>query len=638
VRFSYLRGMDKKITYEVCAFSLESCRNAEQCGADRVELCASMDEGGVTPAVATMNMARGILKNAELYVMVRPRGGDFCYSDDEFEQMSLSVDVAKHIGADGVVLGILLPDGSIDVERTAQLVREAAPMKVTFHRAFDRSNGLADFNAGRHIKALEDVISTGCSRVLTSGFRKNAELGIPQLEALVSQSAGRIEIMAGCGVNAKNAAKILSSGADALHFTAKALRSGQMTYFNDDFAGDSEKQIWFADPKEIMAIRGAEMPHGLKILLVIDQFDDANNGTTISARRFAERLMMHGNEVRVAAAGKESEGKYSMRVLQLPGIANKIVSSQGMEFALPDKEALTEAIIWADVVHFMMPFMLGREGLKICEEHNVPHTGAFHVQPENITATLGLENSKLVNDALYAEFRDQFYNRFTHIHCPSNFIATQLREHGYTAKLHVISNGIEDVFHYIKTPKEKQFEGKFIIEMTGRYSYEKRQDVLIEAIAKCRHEKQIQLVLAGQGPLRERLERLGSKLTNKPLMKFFTTGELISILAQTDLYCHSADVEIEAISCIEAVACGIVPIIADSPKSATPQFALDDRSLFPAGDSDALAAKIDWWIDHSDERHAMELKYAEFGKTYRIDECVKKAEAMFHEAIAEAQR
>ena len=175
----------------------------------------------------------------------------------------------------------------------------------------------------------------------------------------------------------------------------------------------------------------------MKILLVIDQFDQGNNGTTISARRFAQALAADGNEVRVAAAGKPARGKYPMPEIHFLPVADSIIRSQGMVFAKPNRSVLEQAIAWADVVHFMMPFALSRVGLRIAKEMGKPVTAAFHVQPENITSTIHLGKNKKANELLYEWFRDDFYNEFTHIHCPSPFIAGQLKEHGYQAKLHI---------------------------------------------------------------------------------------------------------------------------------------------------------------------------------------------------------
>lgn len=375
----------------------------------------------------------------------------------------------------------------------------------------------------------------------------------------------------------------------------------------------------------------------MNILLVIDQFDAANNGTTISAKRFATHLREHGNEVRVVSTGQATEDKYVVADYQMH-IAADLIRKQGFTFAKPERAVLDEAIRWADVVHFMMPFALSVEGLRICEELHVPHTAAFHVQPENITSSIGLKDAPLINSSIYLLFQDVFYNHFTHIHCPSEFIANQLRKNGYTAQLHVISNGIEPEFSYRRgEPKRPELEGKYVIMMIGRLSVEKRQDVIIDAVKKSQFADQIQLVFAGQGPTLDALQKQAEGLANPPIFRFFTKTELLDMLAQTDLYVHAADIEIEAISCIEAFATGLVPIIARSPRSATPQFALDKRSLFIPSDAQDLAETIDYWITHPEERLRMEPQYAEAGKKYAISRSIELAEQMFQKAIEENQ-
>lgn len=371
----------------------------------------------------------------------------------------------------------------------------------------------------------------------------------------------------------------------------------------------------------------------MKILIVIDQFDSANNGTTISAIRFADALKEHGNEVSVVTTGTPGENKYIVKELPLPPIVSHIVHSQGMRFAIPNKKTFEEAMKDVDVVHFYLPFELSVHGLKVARQLGIPCTAAFHFQPENATYTIGLGKKTKINDAIYNYYRDRFYNHIGHIHCPSNFIANELKNHGYTAKLHVISNGIDKDFVYRKLPKSKEFDGKIIITMIGRYSNEKRQDVLIDAVSKSKYADKIQLVLAGKGPKENAYREQGEKLKNPPIMQFYSKQELMDLLAMTDLYVHAADAEIEAISCIEAFASGLVPIIANSPKSATPQFALDERSLFEAGNSSDLANKIDYWLGHEEERKKMEKEYAEAGKKYNISNSILQIEEMFREAI-----
>ncbi len=175
---------------------------------------------------------------------------------------------------------------------------------------------------------------------------------------------------------------------------------------------------------------------------------------------FAQALKNHGNEVRVIATGKPADYKYAVRQMRFFPVVEHLITSQGMRLAIPNRHVFEKAAAWADVVHFMMPSPLGIMGLKHVEKLGIPHTAAFHCQPENITFTLHMGNSRRVNDFVYNRFRDTFFNRFTHIHCPSNMIANQLRQHGYTARLHVISNGIsrEEAhqvgFQYLDSPNE----------------------------------------------------------------------------------------------------------------------------------------------------------------------------------------
>lgn len=208
---------------EICAYSLESCQAAQAAGANRVELCSAMYDGGTTPSAATIQMARELLR-IELFIMIRPRGGDFLYTDLEYTQMKADLLFAKSCAVDGVVIGLLKPDGRIDVERTQTLVALAAPLKVTFHRAFDM---VLDYQ-----EALKDVIQTGCHRILTSGLRNTAMEGLDTIRNIVQQADRRIQIMAGSGVGPANARIIAATGVNALHMSGKNTRDSQMIYRN----------------------------------------------------------------------------------------------------------------------------------------------------------------------------------------------------------------------------------------------------------------------------------------------------------------------------------------------------------------------------------------------------------------------
>ncbi len=373
----------------------------------------------------------------------------------------------------------------------------------------------------------------------------------------------------------------------------------------------------------------------MKILFVSDQFFDANNGMTISARRFAATLIQHGHEVKPLCTGTAEQTDFHLETYHVP-VFDKIITEQGMRFAKTnDMETIDKAVQWADIVHMYVPFALTKATIKSCIEQKKPFTMAFHVQPENISSSIGLGKAKPVNDFIYWLFKEWNFKYATHIHCPSKMIANQLIEHGYKAKIHVISNGIDPDFVYRKIPKTKELEPYFCILTVGRYSIEKQQDVLIEAVAQSRYKDKIQLILAGQGPREEHLRTGGAKLPVKPIMKFFPKQELLDIIAMCDLYVHASFAEIEAMSCMEAFAGGLVPVIADSPMSATPQFALCPESLFPVGDTQALARRIDWWIENQEYKKKMEHEYANSAKNYSLDACTTKMEEMFKEAISD---
>ena len=208
---------------ELCAYSVDACRIAARLGVDRVELCASPAEGGVTPSMATIERVAKI-EGIDVSVMIRPRGGDFLYSDDEFETMLRDIAYAREAGATGVVFGILTADGKVDVERTRQLVEASKGMETTFHRAVDMTE---DYEA-----AVEAVIAVGCNRILTSGSYDKAIDGIAKIGRAVEIAKGRIEIMAGSGVVAANAKQLAEVGVDALHFSAKCMVAGAMEYRN----------------------------------------------------------------------------------------------------------------------------------------------------------------------------------------------------------------------------------------------------------------------------------------------------------------------------------------------------------------------------------------------------------------------
>ena len=212
-----------KIKLEIAVFSVEAALAAIEAGADRIEFCENPKEGGTTPSFGSLS-ALISLTSKPVFPIIRPRGGDFLYTKNEFNAMRSDVLMARKLDYPGIVIGLLNQDGSIDVERTKRLVDLANPMEVTFHRAFDRCKD--------PFKSLEDIIATGCKRILTSGQVPNAADAQPLLKKLVEQAGDRIIIMPGSGVRSNNIKEIIeSTGAKEIHSSARKMLPTQMLYF-----------------------------------------------------------------------------------------------------------------------------------------------------------------------------------------------------------------------------------------------------------------------------------------------------------------------------------------------------------------------------------------------------------------------
>lgn len=372
----------------------------------------------------------------------------------------------------------------------------------------------------------------------------------------------------------------------------------------------------------------------MKIAIVTDVLGVENNGTTITTKRLIENLKERGHQVNVVSPSKsDEEGYYQLKKRNFY-IFNKYVEKNGVCLAIPDKQTITEGIKDADVVHIVLPFKAGKVALKVAKELDIPVTSAFHCQPENVTSHFGLKNFKPANDFIYKRFLKKFYKNIKFVHCPSQFIANEIKKHGYNMDLRVISNGVGPWFKKMEVEKPEELKDKFCILFIGRLSKEKRHDILINAVANSKYKDKIQLIFAGDGPTKQKLIKLGNKLPNKPIFGFYKKEKLVEVINYCDLYVHPSDIEIEAIACIEAITCGKVPIISDSKRSATNAFALSDKNLFKAGDPVDLAKKIDFYIENPEELKKGEEAYCNYAEQFQLSKCIDKMEQMFKDAIA----
>lgn len=223
------------IHLEICANSLSSAKEAQLGGASRVELCQNLENGGTTPSYGQIKHVREALEIG-VHVLIRPRAGDFLYSDDEFAEIKEDILYCKEAGCDGVVIGILTKDGRVDKVRMQELVDLAKPMCVVFHRAFDR--------CAEPLKSLEDIIELGCDRILTSGLKNSAWEGRELIKALFAQADGRIEIMPGAGIDESNVKAIIEfTGVRCVHSSAKVLEASKMAYNQINVTGMDEDVI-----------------------------------------------------------------------------------------------------------------------------------------------------------------------------------------------------------------------------------------------------------------------------------------------------------------------------------------------------------------------------------------------------------
>ncbi|MBO4392310.1 MAG: glycosyltransferase [Clostridia bacterium] len=374
----------------------------------------------------------------------------------------------------------------------------------------------------------------------------------------------------------------------------------------------------------------------MKIAIICDVLGTANNGTSLAAFNLINSLKEKGHDVRVVCPDEDKRGQEGYYIVPKYnfGLFQRYMEKNGVSPAKADKTILESAISDADIIHVMVPFSLGKAAAAYANQHGIPLTAGFHCQAENITSHIFLKNSRIANKTTYRILNRRLFRYCDCIHYPTQFICDVFESVVGKTPHRIISNGVSDDFK----PGINENTGRngYTIVYSGRYSPEKSHGVLIDAVAKSHHKNEIRLVFAGTGPLRKKLEkRAGKKGINPPVMKFYGREELASLLKQADLYVHPAEIEIEAISCLEAIATGKVPVISDSPKSATKHFALTPQNLFRCGDSDDLAGKIDWWLDHPEERNDCAKRYIGFAEQFNFSRCMDEMEKMLIDTVEE---
>ena len=380
----------------------------------------------------------------------------------------------------------------------------------------------------------------------------------------------------------------------------------------------------------------------MKITIICEVLGEANNGTSVAAYNLINHLKSKGHEVKVVCPDEERRGKdgwYVLPKLNLGPLLNRIIARNNVILTKFSSDVVGEAIKDADVVHAMTPLFMMRKCSKFIKRAGKPLTAGFHAQAENFTSHIGLMGSRLINHILYRWYDGNLFRRADCIHYPTQFIRDVFEKQvGRKTNGVVISNGVNDRFVPCPAEKPEEYRDKFCILFIGRFSKEKSHKTLIKAVAKSKYADRIQLFFAGKGETEKRMRRFAKKhLVNQPVIGFYSRDELVKLINYCDLYCHPAEVEIEAIACLEAIRCGLVPVIADSPKCATKGFALDKRCLFKVNDSADLASKLDYFIEHPEERAALRERYLNESASFDQKTCMERMEQMLLDVAAKAK-
>ncbi len=376
----------------------------------------------------------------------------------------------------------------------------------------------------------------------------------------------------------------------------------------------------------------------MKITIICDIPLKENNGTAIAAMNLIRFLKKQGHTLVVVSP--ESDIPKLDEEVRVPKInflfLNNYVEKNGVTLGKPQKKVLAAAIENADVVHLLMPLILSRAALKIARALDVPVTASFHCQAENFSNHLKMMNNQWFNEQVYHNFYRAVYKHCDCVHYPTQFIRNVFENTAGPTNGFVISNGVNPLFAGPRNEQARppEYADKYVVLCSGRFSQEKAQHVLIEAAKLSKYRNKLQLIFAGEGPLKGKLEKQASALRIPPVFRFFKREELAEIIGYADLYVHTAEVEIEAIACLEAICGGLLPIIADSPRSATRYFALTPKNLFPYDDEEALASTLDYWLDHGEERQACLDNYRCFSQRFTLEECMKQMEQMLFSAAS----
>ena len=373
----------------------------------------------------------------------------------------------------------------------------------------------------------------------------------------------------------------------------------------------------------------------MNITFVIDSYNDANGGT-IATKRLVDELRTRGHKVSIVTAIHEDPSDpdfYEVPGFVLPGTEASLENMKFL-FGRNNKKIYAKAMKDADIVQVQFPFLMAKGAVKAAKRLGKPVVAAFHVQPQNIMAAMA-KTSKRMEWILWFFFKYFLFNRVDVITCPSRFAAGLLELEGIKATIFPISNGIPVEYVPGKYERPESFGDNLVLLNIGRHAYEKRQLLLMEGVRRSKNAANIKLILAGRGERTEELKTKAKELPLEPFIGYISMEDKLRYLNTADLFLHGSIVELESLSCLEAIGCGLPCLVSDSAYSAAPQFAMDERFLFTSDDPDDLADKLDYWYErrHGLRSEAMKEKVLEEAAGYRFNKAVDDYEEFINKVV-----
>ncbi|MCQ2742831.1 MAG: glycosyltransferase [Bacilli bacterium] len=368
------------------------------------------------------------------------------------------------------------------------------------------------------------------------------------------------------------------------------------------------------------------------ITFVCDVLGKENNGTTIATMNVIRAMQQKGHTVRIVCPDEDKAGLTGYFVLPRIhfGIFDNYVHHNGVTLAKKDIEILTEAIKGADVVHCNLCGSASVAAVEIAHKMGIPVTASLHSQAENFTSHVKMQNWEFANKTIYKVIYNRLFSKVDAVHYPTQFIRDDFEERvGVRTNGYVISNGVRSDFRKVEVQKPEKYRDKLVILYSARLGPEKDHKTLINGIKRSKYRNKIQLILCGTGPLKKKVRKWAKGLANPVDIGFHSHEEMIQIINYSDLYVHSSVIDLEAISALEAIACGLTPVLSDSKQAAIRYFALEPNNLFKHKNPRDLAKKIDYWIEHPEEKKANSKKYLGFSRRFDFDLAMDSMEKMF---------